>query len=102
MKLCATDGARWLPKERGEGFLYVRPTVVGSGGALGVQRPREAMLFVVMAVFPSMDDKTQGLRLLASKDDMCRAWPGGFGNAKVGANCGFLPSLFFDCGDGWC
>jgi branched-chain amino acid aminotransferase len=31
------------------------------------------------------------MRLLASKDDMVRAWPGGFGWAKVGANYG--PSL---------
>ena len=32
-----------------------------------------------------------GLKLLASKDDTVRAWPGGFGYAKVGANYG--PSL---------
>ncbi|KAK5004118.1 hypothetical protein LTR16_007675, partial [Cryomyces antarcticus] len=32
-----------------------------------------------------------GLRLLASNDDTVRAWPGGFGFAKVGANYG--PSL---------
>lgn len=32
-----------------------------------------------------------GLRLLASKEDNVRAWPGGFGYAKVGANYG--PSL---------
>src|ERR1700753_3992008 len=31
------------------------------------------------------------MRLLASQHDMIRAWPGGFGNAKVGANYG--PSL---------
>ncbi len=35
--------------------------------------------------------KKPGLKLLASKDDMVRAWPGGFGYAKVGANYG--PSL---------
>lgn len=32
-----------------------------------------------------------GLKLLASKEDTVRAWPGGFGYAKVGANYG--PSL---------
>jgi branched-chain amino acid aminotransferase len=38
-----------------------------------------------------MDDLPGGMKLLASKDDMIRAWPGGFGYAKVGANYG--PSL---------
>lgn len=33
----------------------------------------------------------KGMRLLASQHDIIRAWPGGFGNAKVGANYG--PSL---------
>ena len=32
-----------------------------------------------------------GLKLLASKEDTLRAWPGGIGYAKVGANHG--PSL---------
>ena len=88
IKLCAKDGPRWLPRERGEGFLYVRPTLLGSAGALGVQKPQEAMLFIILTMFPALDDKNHGLRLLASRDDDgCRAWPGGFGNAKVGANC---------------
>lgn len=29
-----------------------------------------------------------GLKLLASREDMFRAWPGGFGYAKLGANYG--------------
>ena len=96
IKLCARDGPRWLPRERGEGFLYVRPTIVGSAKALGVGRPQEAMMFTIITMFPSMDDKKTGLRLLASKDDMCRAWPGGFGNAKVGANCTFNTAPFLE------
>ncbi|KAK0995500.1 hypothetical protein LTS01_006692 [Friedmanniomyces endolithicus] len=75
--LCARDGPRWLPQDRAGSFLYIRPTMIATDSALGVQRPREAL-------FP-------GLRLIASSEDTIRAWPGGFGYAKVGANYG--PSL---------
>lgn len=75
--------------------------------------PKEALLFIIACCFPAFDEpkgavvadkssitevgipasltRKAGLRLLASKDDMVRAWPGGFGSAKVGANYG--PSL---------
>jgi branched-chain amino acid aminotransferase len=91
VKLCATDGARWLPKDRPGSFLYIRPTMIATDPALGVQRPNEALLFVVLSCFPPSLMQEGGVKLLASQDDMCRAWPGGFGYAKVGANYG--PSL---------
>ncbi|KAF2185413.1 branched-chain amino acid aminotransferase II [Zopfia rhizophila CBS 207.26] len=91
VKLCATDGPKWLPKSRPGEFLYIRPTMIASDPALGVQRPKEALLFIILTCFPRMDPTSGGLRLLASRDDMVRAWPGGFGYAKVGANYG--PSL---------
>jgi branched-chain amino acid aminotransferase len=90
-KLCATDGPKWLPKDRPGSFLYIRPTMIATDAALGVQRPKEALLFVMLTCFAPMDDLVGGMKLLASQDDMCRAWPGGFGYAKVGANYG--PSL---------
>ncbi|RMY07512.1 hypothetical protein D0867_09323 [Hortaea werneckii] len=113
--LAAQDGAKWLPKERKGGFLYVRPTFIATEEALGVQRPKEALLYVIIACFPDMTRSlatpappaldggangqqegekkkgTSGLKLLASSEDTIRAWPGGFGYAKVGANYG--PSL---------
>ena len=109
--LVSVDGSKWLPRSRPGTFLYLRPTMIASAAALGVQKPQEALLFVIACCFPSLDEPTQapvsiptllsakalpekpkpGLKLLASKDDMVRAWPGGFGNAKVGANYG--PSL---------
>lgn len=91
VKLCATDGAKWLPKDRSGSFLYIRPTMIASDSALGVQRPTEALLFVILACFSPTDGLPGGMKLLASKDDTVRAWPGGFGYAKVGANYG--PSL---------
>lgn len=81
--------------------------MIANGAALGVQKPKEALLYIIACCFPSFDteigtaglDANQssrqkerpGLRLLASKEDTVRAWPGGFGYAKVGANYG--PSL---------
>ncbi|KAF2202451.1 branched-chain-amino-acid aminotransferas-like protein [Delitschia confertaspora ATCC 74209] len=90
-KLCETDGGKWLPKDQPGSFLYIRPTMIASDPALGVQRPKEATLFIILTCFPPMDSDPKGLKLLASKNDMVRAWPGGFGYAKVGANYG--PSL---------
>jgi branched-chain amino acid aminotransferase len=91
VKLCATDGAKWLPKDRPGQFLYIRPSMIASDPALGVERPKEALLFIILCCFAPMGDMSGGIKLLASQDDMCRAWPGGFGYAKVGANYG--PSL---------
>ncbi|KAK6430576.1 hypothetical protein LTR95_013271, partial [Oleoguttula sp. CCFEE 5521] len=77
--------------------------------------PKEALLYVILACFPDMSrslatpaplalhgaangnghsetkKEVQGLKLLASNEDSIRAWPGGFGYAKLGANYG--PSL---------
>ena len=106
--LVAVDGEKWLPKSRPGAFLYLRPTMIATAAALGVQKPKEALLYIIACCFPCFDSpsgttrpssKTEqqssrarpGLRLLASKEDAVRAWPGGFGYAKVGANYG--PSL---------
>ena len=106
--LVAVDGERWLPKCRPGTFMYLRPTMIATAAALGVQKPQEALLYIIACCFPSFDTPSgtagpsggpiqqpykarPGLKLLASKEDTTRAWPGGFGYAKVGANYG--PSL---------
>ncbi|KIW91432.1 uncharacterized protein Z519_08328 [Cladophialophora bantiana CBS 173.52] len=110
-KFVGVEAAKWIA-EPGS-FIYIRPTMIATAPALGVQRPKEAMMYIIMVMFPSLDDPSckppsiparhsagnneskhvaaKGMRLLASRHDMIRAWPGGFGNAKVGANYG--PSL---------
>ncbi len=124
-KFVALEAPRWLPRNEAEGAakgasgtqLYLRPTMIGTGDALGVQKPSEALLFLVAVYFPPLVDEAHrarqpqasnllpaalgppapapvpptGMRLLASSSDSIRAWPGGFGHAKVGANYG--PSL---------
>lgn len=76
----AVDAKHWLP-EAGT-FLYVRPAVIGTSAALGVSRPSEAKLFIVAVLFPQFAQSGPGIKLLCS-DTQVRAWPGGFGNAKV-------------------
>ncbi|OQD75444.1 hypothetical protein PENDEC_c007G03068 [Penicillium decumbens] len=98
-KLMQIDGARWLSKERPGSYLYIRPTVIGSGPHLGVQVPKEALLFIIAVPWPDatkmkkegQTEPKKGLKLFASTSDTVRAWPGGFGWAKLGANYG--PSL---------
>ena len=109
--LLAVDAPKWLPKDRPGDFLYVRPAMIATAAALGIQRPKEATLMVIVCPFPRLDEPTppssgpvvtngltdqtknpaskfQGLKLLTSQDDMIRSWPGGFGYAKVGGNYG--------------
>lgn len=85
----------WLPKSRPGTFLYLRPAIIGNGEQLGVTSPSEVLMFIIAVPWPDLSTgtppgaapKPPGLKLLASKDDT-RAWPGGFGYAKVGANYG--------------
>ncbi|KAK3181593.1 hypothetical protein K4F52_007148 [Lecanicillium sp. MT-2017a] len=89
--LLEVDGPKWLPKERPGAYLYLRPTLIGTQSQLGVQSPREALLYIIITFMPKMDNPPGGMRLHTSPEDMVRAWVGGFGYAKVGANYG--PSL---------
>lgn len=89
--LLSVDGPKWLPKDQPGNFLYIRPTVIGTAPQLGVAAPKAALLYIIVTFMPRLDAPTGGMRLHTSPDDMVRAWVGGFGYAKVGANYG--PSL---------
>lgn len=89
--LLSVDGTKWLPKDQPGNFLYIRPTLIGTQSQLGVQAPKEAMMYIIVTFMPRMDSPPGGMRLHTSPEDMVRAWVGGFGYAKVGANYG--PSL---------
>ncbi|KAK9238959.1 aminotransferase [Lipomyces kononenkoae] len=68
-------------------FLYLRPMMIGTTPRLGLAKPNDAMLLIIACKFPSWHSRP--LRLLASSPaETVRAWPGGFGFAKVGANYG--------------
>ncbi len=89
--LMAVDGPRWLPRDRPGSFLYLRPALIGTNAQIGVQAPWQALLFITACFIPPLDSPLGGMRLHTSPEDMVRAWVGGFGYAKVGANYG--PSM---------
>ncbi|KXG52081.1 Branched-chain amino acid aminotransferase II [Penicillium griseofulvum] len=88
LALLHVDAGKWLPKQRAGDFLYIRPTIIGSNSQLGVQKPSEALLYIIVGYMPRLDMMHGGKRLLTSPQDMVRSWVGGFGFAKVGANYG--------------
>ncbi|PSR97035.1 branched-chain amino acid aminotransferase [Coniella lustricola] len=88
--LVAFDGPKWLPRDEPGAFLYLRPALIGTQSTLGVCTPTKALLFVTLSYMKKMDSPG-GLKLCTSPEDTVRAWAGGFGHAKLGANYG--PSL---------
>lgn len=89
--LLSVDASRWLPENRAGGYLYIRPILIGTTPRIGVQAPKEALLYIVSCLLPRMDSYPGGMRLHTSPDDVVRAWVGGYGYAKLGANYG--PSM---------
>lgn len=66
----------------------IRPTLISNDASLHLQRPRKALFYIVLCCFHQPTRVQRGLALLASPKDTIRAWSGGFGNVKVGANYG--------------
>lgn len=87
-KLCAKEGPKWLPASNPGVQLYIRPTMIADDPSLGVEKPRKALLYIILSYLKITNENPAGVKLLASEDDTVRAWPGGFGFAKVGANYG--------------
>ncbi|ODQ79013.1 hypothetical protein BABINDRAFT_146893 [Babjeviella inositovora NRRL Y-12698] len=71
----------------GDGYsLYLRPTMIGTDAGLGVSSPGKALLFVIASpVGPYYSTGFKAVRLEATSY-ATRAWPGGCGNRKLGAN----------------
>ncbi|KAK5780308.1 branched-chain-amino-acid transaminase BAT2 PWA37_002735 [Arxiozyma heterogenica] len=71
----------------GQGYsLYIRPTLIGTTTTLGVAPPDRALLFVICSpVGPYYKTGFKAVRLEAT-DHATRAWPGGCGDKKLGAN----------------
>ncbi|KAK7680508.1 branched-chain-amino-acid transaminase bat2 [Cerrena zonata] len=75
----------FVPK--GNGYsLYLRPTLIGTTPSLGVGSPDRALLYVIASpVGPYYSSGFKPVALEAT-DYAVRAWPGGVGNRKLGAN----------------
>eukprot|EP00826_Nyctotherus_ovalis_P035392 TRINITY_DN3039_c0_g1_i2.p1 TRINITY_DN3039_c0_g1~~TRINITY_DN3039_c0_g1_i2.p1 ORF type:complete len:290 (-),score=91.89 TRINITY_DN3039_c0_g1_i2:232-1101(-) len=74
----------WVPEE--PSTLYIRPTIMSLTDVLGVHPPNKTMLFVTAS--PSEIYFKNGLNPIKVKieTEATRAWPGGTGDVKVGAN----------------
>jgi branched-chain amino acid aminotransferase len=77
--------SRWVPAED-NCALYIRPTLIGTEGFLGV-RPSEEMLFFILLspVGSYYAGGTKPVRIWV-EDKAIRAAPGGLGATKAGAN----------------
>lgn len=85
---------RFIPDGRGYS-LYLRPTMIGTQRTLGVGPPGSALLYVIASpVGPYYPTGFKAVSLEAT-DYAVRAWPGGVGDKKLGANYApcILPQL---------
>ena len=83
-KFVETD-ARFIPQARGYS-LYLRPTLIGTQPTLGVGPPGSALLYVIASpVGPYYPTGFKAISLEATSYAV-RAWPGGVGDKKLGAN----------------
>src|SRR6195952_1523383 len=74
-----------LSRQRGYS-LYLRPTMIGTQRTLGVGPPGSALLYVIASpVGPYYPTGFKAVSLEAT-DYAVRAWPGGVGDKKLGAN----------------
>ena len=89
--LLEIDGPKFLPRDQPRKFIYIRPAMIGTHEGIGVQVPKEALLFIIASYVPDLSKPGYSTRLIASALDEVRAWPGGHGYAKVGAN--YAPTL---------
>ncbi|MCJ1382609.1 branched-chain-amino-acid transaminase bat2 [Xylographa soralifera] len=76
---------RFIPASKGYS-LYLRPTMIGTQRTLGVGPPGSALLYVIASpVGPYYPTGFKAVSLEAT-DYAVRAWPGGVGDKKLGAN----------------
>lgn len=76
---------RFIPSQKGYS-LYLRPTMIGTQRTLGVGPPGSALMFVIASpVGPYYPTGFKAVSLEAT-DYAVRAWPGGVGDKKLGAN----------------
>lgn len=79
---------RWIPKDE-DCSLYIRPTYIGTQGALGVKKSKSALLYVVTCpVGPYFSSGLFSPVSLYANPKFVRSWIGGTGDAKIGGNYG--------------
>jgi len=80
----------WIPKTRGNS-LYIRPTLIATTPWLGVGPTARLLFYTLLSpVGPYYPTGFKPVQLLA-EDVYARAWPGGTGQFKLGAN--YAPTI---------
>jgi branched-chain amino acid aminotransferase len=76
---------RWIPRAPGTS-LYIRPTLVGLGSALGVHPADEYLFYLILSPVAAYFKSGFNPIPLYVEDTYIRAVVGGVGNAKTGGN----------------
>ncbi|XP_066251328.1 branched-chain-amino-acid aminotransferase, cytosolic [Euwallacea similis] len=77
----------WVPHSVASS-LYLRPTLIGIDGTLGVQQSDSALLYTIMCPVGSYFSGNDESVSLFADPSYARAWPGGCGDKKLGSNYG--------------
>jgi branched-chain amino acid aminotransferase len=83
-QLVALD-ADWMPRAE-DTSLYVRPTIIGDEGFLGVRPAKSALFYVILSPVGSYWQGDRRPLKLWVEQEFVRAAPGGTGAAKTGGN----------------
>ncbi|KAI9360765.1 aminotransferase [Zopfochytrium polystomum] len=85
---------RWIPSERGYS-LYIRPTAIATQESLGVGVSNKALFFTITCPVGPYYKTGFSAVALSATSHYVRAWPGGTGDSKLGANyaSGIRPQL---------
>lgn len=75
----------WIPSEKGSA-LYIRPTLIGSEGFLGVRPADEYLFFVILSPVGAYYQTGLAPVSIWVEEELSRAAPGGLGATKAAAN----------------
>ncbi|OWF54154.1 branched-chain-amino-acid aminotransferase, cytosolic-like [Mizuhopecten yessoensis] len=92
MKLLSVDKS-WVPRATPDlpYSVYLRPTMIGTEPALGIDKPSSCLLYVIAGpAGPYFKSGMKPVSLLADPKYV-RAWPGGSGMHKMGSN--YAPTI---------
>ncbi|XP_062299827.1 branched-chain-amino-acid aminotransferase, cytosolic [Scomber scombrus] len=91
----------WVPQSD-SASVYIRPTFISTEPTLGVKKPAQALLYVILCpVGAYFNTGGKGLSLWADPK-YTRAWKGGTGDCKMGGNYGCSLSAQYDAVDYGC
>lgn len=76
---------RWVPSQDGAA-LYIRPTLIGTEGFLGVRPSREILFFILLSPVGAYYSSGSSPVKIYVENKVMRAAPGGMGSTKAGAN----------------